>query len=159
MFRIYRDTRFATDKRPYKTNVGAQFRHHSSGDAHAPGFYLHLDPGEIFCGGGIWHPESATLQSIRSAIVHEPARWKRATQSKAFTKHCEIWGESLARPPRGFDPDHPLLADLKRKDFFGLTSFTEKQACQPDFIDQVARSCAACSDLVHFLCDAVGIGF
>ena len=45
LFRIYRDVRFSNDKRPYKTHVGIHFRHRSAGDAHAPGFYLHLEPG------------------------------------------------------------------------------------------------------------------
>ena len=56
LFRIYRDTRFSKDKTPYKTNVGIHFRHELARDAHAPGFYLHIGPGEAFAGAGIWHP-------------------------------------------------------------------------------------------------------
>ena len=47
LFRIYRDTRFSRDKTPYKTNAGAHFRHAAGKDAHAPGFYLHLEPGDV----------------------------------------------------------------------------------------------------------------
>lgn len=53
MFRIYRDTRFSQDKRPYKENVGCQFRHRMAKNAHAPGFYVHLQPGQVFLGAGI----------------------------------------------------------------------------------------------------------
>ncbi len=155
MFRIYRDTRFATDKRPYKTNVGAQFRHERGRDAHAPSFYLHLEPGEVFGGGGIWHPEAEPLRRIREAIARDPARWKRATRSRAFTSRCEIWGEQLARAPRGFAADHPLVDDLRRKDFFGLRSFTEQQICRPGFLSEFAGVCAACLPLVRLLCDAL----
>ena len=59
LFRIYRDTRFSKDKSPYKTNVGIHFRHERAKDAHAPGYYLHIGPGEVFAGGGIWHPDTA----------------------------------------------------------------------------------------------------
>ena len=41
LFRIYRDTRFARDKSPYKTQAGIYFRHERSKDAHSPGLYLH----------------------------------------------------------------------------------------------------------------------
>src|ERR687898_2540430 len=80
LFRIYRDTRFSKDKTPYKTNVGIHFRHELAKDARAPGFYLHLSPGEVFAGGGIWHPDGPTLTAIRQAIVDDPDRWRAATE-------------------------------------------------------------------------------
>ena len=69
LFRIYRDTRFSKDKTPYKTNVGAHFRHAAGKDAHAPGFYLHLEPGTCFAGCGIWHPDNNTLGRIPIAAI------------------------------------------------------------------------------------------
>src|SRR5688572_18527629 len=70
MFRIHRDIRFSKDKSPYKTNVGAHFPHPKGGrDARAPGFYLHLDPGKSFGGGGLWHPEPEGLSMVRHRIV------------------------------------------------------------------------------------------
>ena len=56
MFRIYRDLRFSKDKSPYKTQAAAQFRHEEGKTAHAPGFYLHIAPGEVFAGVGMWQP-------------------------------------------------------------------------------------------------------
>ena len=58
LFRIHRDVRFSKDKSPYKTNVGVHFRHEQAQDAHAPGYYLHLQPRNSFVGGGIWHPDT-----------------------------------------------------------------------------------------------------
>ena len=69
MFRIYRDVRFSKDKSPYKTQAAAQFRHEAGKTVHAPGFYLHLAPDEVFAGVGLWHPDSATLGRIRNRIV------------------------------------------------------------------------------------------
>ena len=70
LFRIYRDVRFAKDKRPYKTHTGIQFRHEAGRDAHAPGFYLHLESGRVFVGAGIWHPDSTSLRKIQDDKCH-----------------------------------------------------------------------------------------
>jgi uncharacterized protein (TIGR02453 family) len=157
LFRIYRDTRFSKDKTPYKTNVGIHFRHERAKDAHAPGFYLHLSPGEVFAGGGIWHPDTATALRIREAIVADPDSWRRATRTGAFAKTFELGGDSLKRPPAGFDPDHPFVEDLKRKDFFGRTRLTEQQATAPGFLAEYARLCRGVWPLMRFLCRAVDV--
>ncbi len=159
LFRIYRDVRFSKDKSPYKTWVGIQFRHSEGRDAHAPGFYLHLEPGHIMAGAGIWHPDSAALAGIRDAIVEDSARWRRVTRGKRFRERFELGGDSLRLPPRGYDPEHPLIEDLKRKDFFGLCTFTQKQATAPDFLERYAETCRAGATLVRYLCRAVGVAF
>jgi len=136
LFRIHRDVRFSKDKSPYKTWIGIQFRHKEAKDAHAPGFYLHLQPGHVMAGAGIWHPDTATCNSLRDAIVEDAAGWRRATRGKRFTERFELGGDSLKRPPRGYDPEHPLIDDLKRKDFFGLSMLTQKAATSPGFLDE-----------------------
>lgn len=158
-FRIYRDTRFSKDKSPYKTHAGIQFRHEARGDVHAPGFYLHLEPRGNFVGVGIWHPDSATLGAIRDAIVDDPAGWKRTVGAKPFRESFELGGDSLVRPPRGYDRDHPLIDDLKRKDFIASTSLTQKEVTSPGFIDRFAALCEASSPFQRWLCKAVGAAY
>jgi uncharacterized protein (TIGR02453 family) len=157
LFRIYRDTRFAKDKSPYKTNVGIHFRHERAKDAHAPGYYLHIGPGEVFAGGGMWHPDTGSATRIREAIVAEPARWKRATRGGAFAKRLQLGGDSLKRVPPWADAQHPLADDLKRKDFFGSTRLTEEAVLAPGFVEEYARICRAAAPLMHFLCDALKV--
>ena len=159
LFRIYRDTRFSKDKTPYKTNAGAHFRHVAGKDAHAPGFYLHLEPGSCFAGCGIWHPDNQTLARIRDAIVAQPRTWRRITTAKAFRTTFELAGESLTRLPRGYDPDHSLIEDLKRKDFVAITGFSEVDACQPDFLERFTAIARAGSTFVAFLSRAVGVSY
>jgi uncharacterized protein (TIGR02453 family) len=159
LFRIYRDTRFSKDKSPYKTNVGIHFRHERAKDAHAPGYYLHIGPDEVFAGGGLWHPDTASATRIREAMVDDPARWKRATRSGAFAKRLQLGGDSLKRVPSWADAEHPLADDLKRKDFFGSTRLTEKGVIAPDFVDEYARICRAASPLMQFLCDALDVPY
>src|SRR5919204_1825979 len=95
LFRIYRDTRFSKDKSPYKTNLGIHFRHERAKDAHAPGYYRHIGPGEVFAGGGIWHPGTEAATRIREAIVADPERWRRANPSGPFAKQLELGGDPL----------------------------------------------------------------
>jgi uncharacterized protein (DUF2461 family) len=139
MFRIYRDVRFSKDKRPYKTHAAAHFRHDAGRNVHAPGFYLHLEPGDVFFGAGIWHPDPGTLAAIRSA--------------------CSFDGESAARPPRGIDPDHPLIEDLKRKDFTVIADSSENEATSPRFLERFVRFCRAVSPLNEFLARSLGLGW
>ena len=138
MFRIYRDTRFSKDKAPYKTHAAAQFRHAAGRDVHAPGFYLHLEPGSVFVGAGVWHPDGKTLGNIRNAIVADPTAWKRIVNGKALAEAFAREGESLKRPPRGFDPEHPLVDDLKRKDHILVAKLSQKAATSPGFLDEFA---------------------
>jgi uncharacterized protein (TIGR02453 family) len=159
LFRIYRDTRFSKDKAPYKTNVGIHFRHERAKDAHAPGYYLHIGPGEVFAGGGMWHPATDAATGIREAIVEEPDRWKRATRSGTFAKRLRLGGDSLKRVPSWADAEHPLADDLKRKDFFGSTRLSDKDVLAPGFVDEYARICRAAAPLMHFLCDAVEVPY
>lgn len=153
LFRIHRDVRFAKDKSPYKTHTGIQFRHEAGRDVHAPGFYVHLGPGEVFVAAGIWHPDSQALGKIRDAMVASPKRWEQARG------HLRLGGDSLKRAPAGYDAGHPLIDDLKRKDFIAVIPFEERDATSPRFLADVAGACAAAAPLVSFLCDATGVPF
>ncbi len=155
LFRIHRDIRFSKDKRPYKTNAGAHFRHEAARDAHAPGFYLHLEPGGVFAAAGVWHPDGPALAKIRNAIAGDPDGWRKVTSPRVLGPRGELAGESLKRPPRGYDPDHPLIEDLKRKDFFALARFTEVEACAPGFMKEFDNTCRTFTPLTRFLTGAL----
>ncbi len=157
VFRIYRDVRFSKDKSPYKTNAGVHFRHEVGRAVHGPGLYLHLQPGLVFAGAGIWRPNSATVGKIRGSIVANPERWQNIVGDDGFRSVYELEGESLKRPPRGIDPDHPLIDHLKLKSFVATTTFTEEDACSPDFIDVYANACEIASPFAGFLTTSVGL--
>jgi uncharacterized protein (TIGR02453 family) len=155
MFRINRDVRFSKDKSPYKTNAGVQFRHQAWRDAHAPCFYLHLEPGLVFVAAGVWHPASTALGMIRDHIVEHPKKWQRAISSKTFRTVANLGGEMLKRPPNGYDATHPLIGDLKRKDFIARAPLTQEQVCVPAFMDEFTDTCRALSPLTKFLSEAL----
>ncbi len=160
MFRIHRDVRFSRDKRPYKEHAACQFRHRFGRDVHAPGFYVHLAPDEIFFGGGMWMPEPEALLKIRERIAAKPAEWKKVAGSKKFAQiFGGIEGEQLTRPPRGFDPAHPFIADIRRKSFVAGREATAKTAQSPGFVTEVAETFRALSPLIRFLCAALDVPY
>jgi uncharacterized protein (TIGR02453 family) len=160
MFRIHRDVRFSKDKRPYKEHAACQFRHRLGRDAHAPGFYVHLAPNEVFVGAGLWMPDAEALLKIRSAIAAKPAAWKKVVTNRAFTKRFgKVEGEQLPRPPRGFDPLHPFISDIRRKSFVVSADSSESAARTAQFVDHAGESFAAATPLMRFLCGALSVPF
>ena len=157
LFRIYRDTRFSKDKRPYKTHTGIHFRHEAAKDAHAPGFYLHLQPGEVFAGVGIWRPGGPTLRSIRESIDEDPDAWLGASGDARFRASFELTGDSLIRAPKGFGVDHPLIGDLRRKDFIGVARLDESAVVSGDFLTRFAALCHDAAPFQRWLCGAIGV--
>ncbi len=158
VFRIYRDIRFSRDKTPYKTAGAIHFPHQQRGSA-APGFYLHLEPGAVYAGVGMWHPDTAALGMVRDAIVAQPERWKRVSTARAFKDTFTMEGRSLRTAPRGYPKDHPFVEDLKRTDFSAGRTFSEKQACAPDFLDRFIATCRAGAPFTEFLTEALGLPF
>ena len=159
LFRIYRDTRFSGDKEPYKPWASARFFHERRHEIPAPSFYIHIQPDDCFIGGGIWHPEADALKRIRAFIADNPAAWKRATQSKTFREHFEFWGESLTRPPRGYDPEHELIGDLKRKDFAAGEAFEESLACSAELLAFMLERYKQIAPMIDYLCAAQELDF
>lgn len=157
LFRIYRDVRFSKDKTPYKTGAGLHFRHKRGKDVHAPGYYLHLEPGGVFAGAGIWKPDTATLTKIRTKIAEHPDQWTAILKAPGLKEGFSQGGDSLIRPPKGFDPDHPLIDELKRKDHLVSIDLSEEIACRPDFLDYYVELCKRTAPFMEFLTTAVGL--
>ncbi len=156
LMRPYRDTRFSKDKTPYKTNIGIQFRHEFARDVHAPGFYVHIDPDSVFVAAGTWHPDRHALAAIRERISDKVNSWKRARDDRKFRRHFDLAGDALTRAPRGYPKDHPLLEDIKRKDFIGVKVLDTDRVHSARLVRDCATAFAAAVPLMRFLCDATG---
>jgi uncharacterized protein (TIGR02453 family) len=159
LMRVYRDTRFSKNKTPYKTNIGIQFRHEQARDVHAPGYYVHIDPEQVFLGAGMWRPASDALRGIRERIAEKSAEWERVRDDKRFKRHFKLGGETLTRPPRGFDKAHPQIVDIRRKDFIAVKTMALEDALNPRFQQKVETSFKAATDYMEFLCKAVNVPF
>ena len=159
LFRIHRDIRFSKDKTPYKTHMGMQFRHVAAkDDVHAPGFYLHLEPRACRVGVGLWRPSATDADAIRRHIAADPDGWRRAAYGLPFADTFVLGdGNKLKRPPRGFDPDHPEIDDLRRRDFTAGATLTQKAVTSDGFVDEYADMCRTAMPFMRFLCEGVGV--
>ena len=158
VFRPYRDVRFAKDKTPYKTHLGIYFRHAASADAETPGMYLHLEPRHVFMGAGIWHPGTPAVKRIRDALVARPEGWRSAVADCGPTWTLAD-GEKLKRPPAGYDKEHPLIEDIKRKSFAMTSPLTQADATGGGFLDEFAERAAAVRPFMAFLSSALGVEY
>ncbi len=159
LMRVYRDTRFSKNKLPYKTNIGIQFRHEQARDVHAPGYYVHIEPGSVFLGAGMWRPQSDPLRGIRERIAARPAEWRRVVSDKAFRRHFHLGGESLTRPPRGFDKAHECIDDIKRTSFIAVKDMAVESCLNPRFQQRVETAFKAAEPYMRFLCKSVNVPF
>jgi uncharacterized protein (TIGR02453 family) len=159
MMRIYRDVRFSRDKSPFKTNLGIQFRHEAGKDIHAPGLYFHVEPGVVFLGAGMWRPDSASLSAVRETIDRDPKGWKRVRDGKRFQTVWELTGDSLKRPPRGYEADHPMIEDLRRKDWIAGCDVSVRDVTRADLVKLVADHFGRARGYLAWLAEAIGMPF
>lgn len=159
LFRIYRDIRFSKDKRPYKTHVAmhAVLRGKSKG-VEGSGYYLHIEPGEVFLGGGIYMPDGDQVKKIRRAIAEQSKQFLQITQERQFNKlFGTLSGEKLQRVPTGFEQNHPMAEALRLKQFFVGVSWPESKCYSAKFVEKGAEVFEAATPLVKFLNRAMGL--
>jgi uncharacterized protein (TIGR02453 family) len=164
-FRIYRDVRFAKDKSPYKTNVGASFpwtgegagdvegRSHTA-NVHSSGGYFHLSPGEIYVGGGYWHPEKPWLDAFRQSVLNKPEEFRSLIDAKPFRETfggLSHDGHALQRVPSGYPPDHPEAETFKLKDIVFGRRLSDAEAESPDLPVLIAETLSAGKPLLAWL--------
>ncbi len=151
VFRIYRDIRFSKDKTPYKTNLGAGFGFGGK-DYERAGFYLHIQPGNVFVGGGCWQPAAPTLKAIRQEIDYNFKEFKSILDKKEFKKwHGELGGDKLKNPPKGYEKDNPALEYLKHTSFTATHQFSDAEVASPKFAENVLTAYKAMNPLIEFL--------
>lgn len=158
LFRIHRDIRFSKDKSPYKTWAALQFRHEAAKNVHAPGFYLHFEPGNVLAAAGIWRPAKPELDAVRQAMDEDPDGWT-GVRGAVEAAGWKFGGESLKRVPRGYESEHALADELKLKDYIVSVPLTEKQVCSPGFLDEYVDLCRAAAPLPAYLCGVLGLAW
>jgi uncharacterized protein (TIGR02453 family) len=158
IFRIYRDVRFSKDKSPYKTHSAAHFVIPGKPKGlEGSGYYLHIEPGEVFIGAGIYIPSSDQLKRIRKGIVEKSSAFLSIIDNKPFRKRFgPLKGEVLRRIPKGFDPDHPMGKYLKLKQFFVGSTFDDSVCGNERFVKLCLQTYRATAPFVDFLNETLG---
>lgn len=139
VFRIYRDVRFAKDKAPYKTNMGVHFTRATK--QLRGGYYLHIEPGNSFAGGGFWAPSPEDLKRMRDEFAFDAKAIRKITASKTFIKYFgTLQGDELKTAPAGYDKNHPDIDLIRKKQFLVMRKFSDKEVADQDFIKEVVRT-------------------
>ncbi|RLD80101.1 MAG: DUF2461 domain-containing protein [Bacteroidetes bacterium] len=139
IFRIYRDVRFSKNKAPYKTHFGAYI---ASGGRKSPfaGYYVHIEPGGSFAGGGVYHPEPAILKELRYEIMDRTDEFKNIISSSEFKKvFPEIYGEKLKTVPKGFPKDFKDIELLRFKSYALTHLIDDEMATSEGFEDYLLK--------------------
>jgi uncharacterized protein (TIGR02453 family) len=152
MFRINRDVRFSKDKSPYKTNMGASIAPGGRKSTIA-GYYLHIEPGNSFLAGGVYMPEPPQLQAIRQEIDYNGEPLVKLLKSAAFKKYFKGLDEEgkLARAPKGYGEDHPLIDVLKNKHFIVSHALTDAQVTDAKAVNYVVSGMKAMHPFLEYL--------
>jgi uncharacterized protein (TIGR02453 family) len=132
IFRIYRDVRFSKDQTPYKTNFGVGYSR--SKPMLRGGYYIQLEPGNSFVGGGFWGPDAKDLLRIRKEFEINTTEIEKITSDKTFIQYFEeIKGDAVKTAPRGFDKDHPAIELIRKKQYVVMRKFTNKEVLSDGF--------------------------
>ncbi|HMO34208.1 MAG TPA: DUF2461 domain-containing protein [Lacibacter sp.] len=153
-FRINRDIRFSKNKEPYKTNMGA-FINKGGKKAPMAGYYLHLEPGGSFMGGGLYMPMPDVLKKVRQEIDYNLGDFKKIISAKKFKS---VYGDlsrdaefSLSRVPKGYEPDNPAAEYLKLKSFVATVELKDREVISASFLKQALTAFAALQPVIAFL--------
>ena len=153
LFRIYRDVRFAKDKTPYKTNMGA-WMNKGGKKINSAGYYFHCEPGQSFIAGGFYMPMPPELNKIRQEIDYSFDEWKKIISNKNFKKYFSkgVEGiEVLSRPPKGYDENNPAIEFIKMKNFIVTRQLTDKDLQSKTLVKEVLKTYETMKPFIDFL--------
>jgi len=152
LFRVYRDTRFSSDKKPLKTHAAAVFRPKTLPRPQGAGLYFEIAPGWVWIGGGMWRPEPPELVQLREHIADTWPEIRDITTARAFrTRFAELSGDTMTRVARGYPSDHPAADFLKYRQFYGGAEFPASLAHSREFYPTLLSTFKALMPLVRFL--------
>ena len=152
IFRIYRDTRFSSDKTPYKTHIAASFARRGGERLCAGGFYFSVSSDQIEIAGGIYHPSPDTMLLVRRHIAENHEELRRILGDKKLRRHLgELQGDELSRAPKGFDPSHPAIDLIKKKDWVLAATLEPSLSLTPRLQRDIADRFQMMGPLINFL--------
>ncbi|HEV2276264.1 MAG TPA: DUF2461 domain-containing protein [Acidobacteriaceae bacterium] len=152
MMRIYRDTRFSADKRPYKNQVAAWWSCAGLEKTSGGGYYMHLSAKEVVVAAGVYMPEREQLLAIRNYLLEHHGEVRRLLHDKKLQRvMSEFSGMPLTRPPKGFPKEHPAMDLLLCRQWGVSGTLKPEAALKPDFARQVIRRFQLAAPLVDAL--------
>jgi len=155
VFRIYRDVRFSKDKAPYKNNMGVHFTRATK--KLRGGYYLHIQPGQSFAGGGFWAPEPEDLKRIRDEFAFDTKTIQKITSNKTFIKYFgALQGDELKTAPSGYDRNHPAIDLIRKKQYTVMRKFNDKEVTDKNFVKEVVATFEAMRPFFDYMSEVLG---
>jgi uncharacterized protein (TIGR02453 family) len=155
IFRIYRDVRFSANKMPYKPHFSFWIKR--EGMMRRGGYYVHIEPGNCFLGGGFWAPESADLKHIRKELAADPDSLRNIIQSAHFKNHFgSLQGDQLKSAPQGFPKDHPAIDLLKYKQYLAMKKLTDQEVWSSAFFPIILETFEAMLPFFNYMSEVLG---
>ena len=155
LFRINRDVRFSKDKSPYKSNFGASINKGGRKGMNSAGYYFHLEPGQLFLGGGIYQPMAPELSKVRQEVDYCFKEFKKIIGSKKFKTVYSDMDKSkeflLSRVPKGYEADNAAAEYLKLKSFIAFTILKDKDVLSKTLLKKTVDSFVTLEPLIIFL--------
>lgn len=152
VYRIYRDTRFSTDKTPYKTHIAAVFTRRSMAKHASAGFYFSVSPVEVEVAGGVYMPGPEQLLSIRNHLGDKHQEFRRIIRARSLRGLMgDLWGDQLARVPKGFPAGHPAADLLRYKQWLFYVLLDGSLATTPKLLPEVVRRFRSMTPFIEFL--------
>jgi uncharacterized protein (TIGR02453 family) len=152
IYRIYRDTRFSSDKTPYKTHLGASFFRAELGKHVAGGYYFEVSPKYVGIAAGVYMPSPENLRLLRS---HVAENWERfapiVNNRKTNAALGPVQGERLKRPPAGFPADHPGVEWLKAKAWYYWKELPAELSTSTKLLPEILKHFRLGKPLIDFL--------
>jgi uncharacterized protein (TIGR02453 family) len=120
LMRFYRDTRFSSDKSPYKTNIAGMFTDGVGKKTERPSFGFHMGAGSMELMAGMFGFSKSQLSAYRDAVVAEQSGSELAAVLNALGERgsYHLAGEHYKRVPRGYEPDHKHAHLLRFAGFY-----------------------------------------
>ena len=151
-FRIYRDTRFSNDKRPYKEHVAAWWAHGALEKTSGAGFYFHISPTEVILAAGAYMPEKEQLAAIRHWLLDHHEELRAELEGKALRKHFELFeGNALTRPPKGFPAEHAGMDLIRCRQWGVSATLPVEAALEPGLAENIVQHFRLAAPLVGLL--------
>jgi uncharacterized protein (TIGR02453 family) len=152
--RIYRDVRFSKDKTPYQNHVSCSLDRATK--LLRGSYYLHIEPGNSFLGGGFWAPNPADLARVRQEIAFDAQPLREIIKDENFIKTFgELRGDKVKTAPRGYAKDHENLDLLRYKQFLLSRTFTDEEVTSPAFLEKVVNGFQAMRPFFNYMSDVL----
>ena len=161
MMRIYRDTRFSHDKRPYKTHLAAWWSPRGMEKTSGGGYYMQVGPQGVMVAAGVYMPEREQLLALRRWMAEHYKEYRALVKTARKSKAAgltEIEADALTRMPKGFASDHPADELLRAKNWGVRASLPAELALKPTLGREILRRMRLAAPVVDALNGAVLAG-